>query len=227
MSLGQVFVNQPVQRPRRKSLSRSPLPLRMTYAGRHEAGFSSEKGDCTVRALAAGANLPYDIAHSIMKASGRRDRKGHSFQSGAEVAEKQGLIKVKFTNACEFVNDVQRGARYQLYGTRSSLPTFAQVANRLPKQGRFVVRIKQHVFAVVDGIVYDSAITGPRKRVTTVAEITPLHNMANEAIAPLVSAQRYFDPKHCTFTAVKPVPEFSPSELVEAMKRLDKVEVAL
>src|SRR3977135_359688 len=52
--------------------------IRVTYSdgGRDQEGFTNEWNDCAVRALALSTGVGYTKAHDLLKAEGRRDRKG-------------------------------------------------------------------------------------------------------------------------------------------------------
>src|SRR5512138_901139 len=52
-----------------------------TDGGRTVAGFTSEKNDCTVRAVAVGCGVPYDVAHDELARRGRKNGRGVQFYS--------------------------------------------------------------------------------------------------------------------------------------------------
>lgn len=100
-------------------------------SGRHLA----ETRDCTVRALATAAQIPYDTAHSIAKSAGRKNRRGFRTTLLLKHAEKHGV----------------NAARTALGRRRVKVSTFI----RQHSEGRYIVRIRRHAFAVIDGVIHD------------------------------------------------------------------------
>jgi hypothetical protein len=100
---------------------------------------ASENNDCTVRALAAMLDKPYDEMHAFMKSKGRKNR--HGFRSGLAYGDK-GLV---FTS----------NHNYSLGGLLK--------AGILP--ARAIVMLKGHVMAVIDGIVHDTGKFGKNSKV--------------------------------------------------------------
>jgi hypothetical protein len=105
---------------------------------------SKEKADCTVLATQFCLGLSYAEAHKLMADLGRKPgcRFSYRFASG-----KLGLE------------------------TRDELScmTVGKALDSM-QSGRFVVRVAHHVFAVVDGRIYDNGFTNPRSRVKMVYE---------------------------------------------------------
>lgn len=106
---------------------------------------SSHKKNCTVVALAAAASLPYDIAHSIAEAAGRKKNKG--FQS-------EKLLK--------YFNK-KRGST-QFKKVKRSTITVQKFCKNYPT-GHYYVRKRGHAYAVIDGIVVDHTKPKPRERI--------------------------------------------------------------
>lgn len=99
--------------------------------GRSGAGMS-ERNDCVVRALAISLGTSYSEAHALVKSFGRR--KGCRMQW-----EKfRTLMRSKF--------DVRPELSCMSLGR----------ALGMMQEGRYVVAVSGHVFAVVDGVVCDS-----------------------------------------------------------------------
>jgi len=92
--------------------------------------------DCTVVALANAASLPYKQAHDILQKSGREDGNTHWMEQGLAVYESE-----KFGDVISFKIDAR----------------LADFLREHP-EGRFIVRKRGHVFAVVDGIVHEDII---------------------------------------------------------------------
>ncbi len=108
-----------------------------TDAGRSAAGYLNEKLDCTVRATAAGLDVPYAAAHRLLKGAGRKDRCRFPFQTQ--------YSKLGF----------------EQYPGLSRLRVKAALA-ALPATGRFLLLVRGHIFAVVDGVVHDNQPLRPQ-----------------------------------------------------------------
>lgn len=100
----------------------------ITDAGRKASGFGFERRDCTVRAFATAFRVSYREAHEHMRSSGRKDRRGFA---------SHGAFRSLSGPSCARTGSVGR------------------FINRNPR-GRFVLAILGHVFAVIDGVIYDS-----------------------------------------------------------------------
>lgn len=128
---------------RQRKLEAIEAVYRCTDAGRKAAGFLRERRDCTVRATAVALDIPYAEAHAKMKALGRRDCRGVPYEAYISGLGMQRVADWK--------------PRTTLYKALGSL-----------KSGRYVARMRGHVFAVVDGIVHDTATPRPGSRILAV-----------------------------------------------------------
>jgi hypothetical protein len=106
-----------------------------------------ESRDCTVRAVAAAFNLPYDEAHARLAELGRKPRKGFDFRIGK--VQSLGKIECRPDLCCLRIE--------------SLWPSL--------EKGRFIVKVPHHVFAVVDGVAHDLFAPKPRQRVKMVYEV--------------------------------------------------------
>jgi hypothetical protein len=108
-----------------------------TDGGRAAAG-KQECKDCTVRALSLAGDISYTDAHRLLEMLGRQARKGFYF--------------VKVARHFDLKHHVQpaRG--------EGRMKVFSAI--RKYKTGRFVFRVDEHVFAVVNGTIYDSLPLG-------------------------------------------------------------------
>ena len=104
--------------------------FRMPRCGYEAHGFMRDANDCTVRAVMAACRIDYPSAHDLLKRAGRKDRKGFRL---AKVQRQLGLIPL----------DIHRGS-------------VRKVLAGLPKSGRYVFKVPHHVFAVADGMIFDS-----------------------------------------------------------------------
>ena len=108
--------------------------------GRH----NTEARDCTVRALAHVADLPYNEAHATMAAFGRKNRRG--------VPRAQVVAAYK-TKGLTFIQ-------------RNDRPTLAQFMRADgAMHERMVISMRGHVFAIINGTQLDLGKCGPRTRV--------------------------------------------------------------
>lgn len=102
--------------------------IHYTDAGRK--GFDPrERRDCTVRATAVVLDIPYADAHALLTKHGRKPRQGCYY---GKFADKLGL-EARPELSCKRLETI--------------LPDL--------QKGRFVVSIPSHVFAVLDGVIYD------------------------------------------------------------------------
>lgn len=111
-------------------------------AGRVEAGFASEKNDCTVRAAAVRFTTSYTRAHELLESVGRRVGHGIRLNTIGNFLEKMGL-------------EVRK-------------PLFRITLNQFIKQnpkGRFYVVVRHHAVGIVDGVCVDTTTPKGRARV--------------------------------------------------------------
>lgn len=105
--------------------------------------FAWERRDCAVVSLSAACAIPYDKAHALLKQHGREDLKA---TYGKTISEALGL-------------------RYQSMSRGVRRPTAARFIRENP-QGRFIVFVTGHFFALVDGVHVDAhaSLYRPRAR---------------------------------------------------------------
>lgn len=110
--------------------------------GRSKSVLVDEKNDCAVRTMAHFLNLDYEKAHALLSAMGRPSKRG---------------IRIKALRA----------------GVASILPVwrvptgFITVRDALEcmTHGRFAVRTRGHIFAVINGLVLDDGLSSLDQRV--------------------------------------------------------------
>jgi len=133
-----------------------------TDGGKIAAGFTNETRDCSVRAVALAADVPYADAHLALKKAGRRDRKGASMNQ-----IKHALSDVSRSIATEPIAIVDK-----FYAT-VTYPTLQQVI-RSHRTGRYVICTGRHAMALIDGQIHDAGeISGPRSRIMDVVKVEP------------------------------------------------------
>lgn len=141
---------------------------RDTYAS-GDGATRPERQDCAVRAFAVAACLPYERAHELYAAAGRRDRKGTPRRITASVLQAAGFGRA-LARALAFdrgkriakidprgrwigtADDGRYGSiRFSWERQRPTLSRF--VADHA--SGHWLVAVRNHMLAVVDGVVHD------------------------------------------------------------------------
>lgn len=104
--------------------------------------FSWETRDCAVVSVRTACRISYEVAHALLKANGREDRQA-TFGKTLSAA---------------------LGIRYQSR-SRGPRPTAAQFIREKP-EGRYIVFVTDHYFALVDGVQVDAdpSLYRPRAR---------------------------------------------------------------
>jgi hypothetical protein len=96
-----------------------------------------------VRALATATNMAYDKAWEVLKEHGRRAR------SGVRITPLKNAYRAAMN------------ADYIAMPSKPTLNQFTQDHNT----GTLIVRLKDHVFVLRDGVQYDMEMNGARRRV--------------------------------------------------------------
>lgn len=110
-----------------------------------------EARDCTVRALANALGAPYKLAHKILAKAGRREGRGMSFEPLYKVYTRLGFDLVAFYGETKTVKYLRQ--EFSFIPHEKGI-TLARMLPRL-QNGRYIVKVDGHVFAVVDGKVLD------------------------------------------------------------------------
>lgn len=114
---------------------------------------AGETNDCTVRALAAAADIHYSLAHLLMAKHGRKPRKGTYHETQVKAyTEAGGRLAAIVGNT--------KGARYRARMVEDAVPhlkgmTLKTFLESTPT-GRFVCIMRGHAFAVVEGKLADA-----------------------------------------------------------------------
>lgn len=120
-------------------------PFFGTDAGRGVSRRPRQKNDCTVRALATACGIAYDSAYDVIKARGRRSNRGAYFPSRAADDRAAGF---SFTWQ----------AFPAVKGQRRMNPV--RFCRDHPG-GAYIVKTARHVFAIVDGVAFDTSPSRP------------------------------------------------------------------
>jgi hypothetical protein len=137
--------------------------------------FDNEANDCTVRALANAYGMPYKLAHRIMAKQGRKPKAGlHPLETH------KALTRLGFT-------------LQGVYGTTKKARFLARVLECQPKAGttlasllssiglgRYVVTIRGHALAIVNGEVLDYGNNLANSHVATVYKLPEQHLLFNQ-----------------------------------------------
>lgn len=122
------------------------LKTTATDGGRGRSGIN-EKRDCTIRALAVSAGIPYEYAHKIGREAGRKDKKGFYPEKLLKYAKKEYGI-------------TYRKKRYKNV-------TIQRFIKENPT-GRYYVATNVHAFAIINGTIYDTGLNRPLQRLEEV-----------------------------------------------------------
>jgi hypothetical protein len=129
-------------------------------AGRTQGGFADEKKDCTVRALVNAGNLSYEQAHKIMAEEGREYGGFGRVFAGILNAHKKNLLDFKHVELRVYQKKFNRHPGFvgrdnkAIMWYRWTGPTIKQFISEHSK-GRYIVTIKRHAFAIIDGAIHD------------------------------------------------------------------------
>jgi len=118
------------------------LKTNATDGGRSRSGIK-EKGDCTIRALAISAGIPYEYAHKIGTEAGRKKGKGFYPDKLLKYAKKEYGITYK-------------KKRYKSV-------TIQRFIKENPT-GHYYVATNRHAFAIINGTIYDTGLNRPLQR---------------------------------------------------------------
>jgi hypothetical protein len=163
----------------RRSRRRNLTPFKYTDAGR----LYGEKRDCTVRALAIAADIPYSEAHALMALEGRRPKCGmYGFNVESALKNLPTLFEdIKITKLT-LINrqaadglfngeELERSADTRNYHvSRWRNITLKMLLTKL-SGGRYYVLGRAHAFAIVDGVVHDIRQLGGHTRIDAVWRI--------------------------------------------------------
>lgn len=113
----------------------------METTNKQSAASGTERNDCTVRAFAAFASVPYPMAHAACSEHGRKSRRRfRRFNLAVPgIASTLGVS----------VRQVARSG------------TVRALLLRFPT-GALLVRVSGHAFAIRDGATFDNLVTRPR-----------------------------------------------------------------
>lgn len=126
---------------------RLEYPWVWSDGGRSQSKRPRQKDDCTVRALAIACAMPYDEAYDILAQAGRKCSRGFPF--------------------AEWIN-------CQPWATKIAFPAVKGQRRMNPSSfvsvypsGTYICKVAKHVFAVIDGVLYDTSENPPDRCIYT------------------------------------------------------------
>jgi hypothetical protein len=126
------------------------------------AGFIDNR-DCSVRALANAADMPYLVAHRLLEKHGRKMNRGVYFDTLDAAYKEAGFT-------LQGIYGTTRPTRYAAYKTGIEPQEGTTLGKLLPKLkvGEYIVNVCGHALAVVNGKVLDTFDNAAGKRVVAV-----------------------------------------------------------
>jgi hypothetical protein len=121
----------------------------------------NEANDCAVRATACATGLPYEQVHAAFKAAGRPDRRGTTWAAFKQAARALLGPDVEMTR---IEPEYQLIGGYRRRWRATGRPTLARFTSE-HRTGRYIVIIKGHALALVDGVQLDQGPSGSRCQV--------------------------------------------------------------
>ena len=128
-----------------------PVWFERTDAGRALSKRPHSKNDCTVRALALVCGLGFDRVYDILADAGRKSHRGFHCRSFLAAVSGTPII-----NGIRFEWIPFQAVKGQ---TRMNPAKFAVAY----PHGRYIAKTAGHVFAVIDGVCYDTHSPSPAR----------------------------------------------------------------
>lgn len=125
--------------------------FQLTDGGQLHTQWKRESNTCSVRAISLACNIPFHEAYAITRSAGRKPGRRVRTFDVLNGIHKHGI-------QC----DNQSHLYFQM--------TVNQLSQMLPS-GRYIIRTKGHVFAVINGTIYDTYCEGKRRKVLAVWKI--------------------------------------------------------
>ena len=137
-----------------------------------------ESSDCTVRSMTNSSGIEYDLVHAVLKKHGRKENKGVRYDVILPSMNELGFEFVGVfgkTRAAKF--GLEYAAKYYdiVEGSQNNPITLGNLVKSLPF-GKFVVIIKGHAVALVNGKLIDTFDNSSQSQVAMLfqyGEISP------------------------------------------------------
>lgn len=122
------------------------LPFTRDDGGRKATGYKGAANDCTCRAIAIAADLPYQAIYDEINrvSASERPRKGNGKSSARLGTYRQTTDKVLAALGFTWTPTMAIGSGCRVHMRPGELP-----------MGRLVVRLSKHLAAVINGVVHD------------------------------------------------------------------------
>jgi hypothetical protein len=183
----------------------------------HSALALREHNSCTVYAVACVLGVDYDEAHALLKAHGRKDRRGTRYYIAARALATRGTVReipIPRLEARLLSGDY-------CFDKRRRLPTVNQFVYKLPQRGRFLLCAGHHAFAFVDGVILDN-LRKPktRARIYAAFEFIPPQPKPQPRPVYHFDLTKAFNPEHPD----QPISVITQNDINSMWKRLDDLE---
>lgn len=146
---------------------KKPAKARLSLIAEFPGRFPGERNDCVVRTLTTISGKPYTIVHAALESAGRKWADGfyfdlHSYRNRIpwrHLFDRDNVIHSLSRDDCDALKK-RAGGR-----------TFGRLTAVL-KSGAFIVSSRNHIAAIVDGVLYDM-VDSRRFRVCRIYRIRP------------------------------------------------------
>ena len=131
-----------------------------------------DKNDCTVRALANAASMPYTDAHATLKKYGRKNKHGCAFPIFSAAYGENGFSLMGVfgtTGAAKYYNACVKKVSLDVPHFKGM--TVGRAIDELLQVGRYIVLISGHAFAVVNGKIFDTGAISSAKSVVAIYKL--------------------------------------------------------
>lgn len=116
--------------------------------GRAAAGYKGKTGDCTCRAIAIAAELPYQAVYDLLNehtANQRITKRQPKRGSARTGIYKNTIRRVLESLGWQWSPTMSIGSGCKVHLRAGELPS-----------GRLIVQVSKHVVAVIDGVIHDT-----------------------------------------------------------------------
>jgi hypothetical protein len=117
--------------------------------GRAAAGYRGQTDDCTTRAIAIAAQLPYQEAYELVNRYGALERRSSKRRGGRSSARRGVYIptirKIMTDLGWTWTPTMRIGSGCKVHLRADELP-----------KGRLVVSVSRHTTSVIDGVLHDT-----------------------------------------------------------------------
>lgn len=122
------------------------------------------KNDCSVRAYAELHQISYEESEALFAKAGRVINKGASWDVLVGLFRAKGwkLTSVGSTGSAEFIK------KFSDFHCEKGMTLKTLLKNPVYSKGKYAVLIHGHIFAMIDGLIYDKWEMAAGKRVTAI-----------------------------------------------------------